>query len=363
MARKLSSDKLLFTITIMLIMFGLVMVYSASAVMAMEKNGNPFYYVIRQSLWFLLGLIAMVVIMNIPYRTWNNRILIYALLTVHILMLIAVLFAPAVANVHRWFRLGPLSLQPAELVKFPLLLFLSYHLARKQDQIDSLWHGILPPLLMAGQIAFLIVIEPDLGTAVMVIAITIALLFFAGMPYKYFGMAAAGILPAFYFLVMNVAYRRERLFSFFNPDADPSDTGFQIIQSLIALGSGGPKGVGLANSIQKLFYLPEPHTDFIYAIIGEELGMVGAIALLFAFLFFLWRGLRIAWKVQDPFGQFLAAGITIMIVLQAMINISVVIGLLPTKGLPLPFISSGGSSLLMNMVAVGVLLNISQHAN
>jgi cell division protein FtsW len=363
MARKLSSDKLLFTITIMLIMFGLVMVYSASAVMAMEKNGSPFYYVIRQAVWFILGLIAMVILMNIPYRTWNNRILIYSLLAIHMLMLAAVLFAPAVAHVHRWFRVGPLSLQPAELVKFPLLLYLAYHLARKQDQIESLWHGILPPLIMAGQIAFLIVIEPDLGTAVMIVAVTIALLFFAGMPYKYFAMAAAGILPAFYFLVMNVPYRRERLFSFFNPDADPNGSGFQIIQSLIAVGNGGPKGVGLANSIQKLFYLPEPHTDFIFAIIGEELGMVGTITLLLAFLFFLWRGFRIAWKVQDPFGQFLAAGITIMVVLQAMINMSVVIGLLPTKGLPLPFISSGGSSLLMNMMAVGILLNISQHAN
>jgi cell division protein FtsW len=344
-------------------MFGLIMVYSASAVMAMEKHGNPFYFVIRQSLWFLLGLGAMVLFMHVPYRTWNQRILIYSLLAVHIALLALVLFAPAVANVHRWFRIGPLSLQPAELVKFPLLLFLASHLARKQDQIESLWHGILPPLLMAGQIAFLIVIEPDLGTAVMVIAITIALLFFAGMPYKYFGMMGALVLPAFFFLVMNVDYRRERLLSFFNPEADPSDSGFQIIQSLIALGSGGAKGVGLANSIQKLFYLPEPHTDFIYAIIGEELGMVGCSVLLFAFLFFLWRGLRIAWKVQDPFGQFLAAGITIMIVLQAMINISVVIGLLPTKGLPLPFISSGGSSLLMHMMTVGILLNISQHAN
>ena len=363
MARKLSSDKLLFTVTIMLVMFGLVMVYSASAVLAHEKEGTPFYYVIRQSVWFVLGLAAMVALMNIPYRTWNNRFLIYALLAIHIVMLVLVLFAPAVANVHRWFRLGPLSLQPAELVKFPLLLFLAYHLSRKQDQIDTLWPGLLPPLAISGQIALLIVIEPDLGTAVMVLAITIALLFYAGMPYKYFGLMAGIFLPAFYFLVMNVDYRRERLLTFFNPEKDPSDSGFQIIQSLIALGSGGTEGVGLANSIQKLFYLPEPHTDFIYAIIGEELGFIGAMVILFAFLFFLWRGLRIAWKVQDPFGQFLAAGITIMIVLQAFINISVVIGLLPTKGLPLPFISSGGSSLLINMMSVGILLNISQHAN
>src|SRR5919106_1360616 len=176
MARKLSSDRLLFAITIMLVMFGLVMVYSASAVMAMEKYGSPFYYAIRQSSWFVLGLLALVLFMNIPYRTWNNRVLIYALLAVHMLLLVLVLFAPAVANVHRWFRLGPLSLQPAELVKFPLLLFLAHHLSRKQDQIDTIWPGLLPPLVMSGQIAFLIVIEPDLGTAVMVLAITMALL-------------------------------------------------------------------------------------------------------------------------------------------------------------------------------------------
>ncbi len=362
MAKKLSSDKSLFLITIVLVMFGLIMVYSASAVLAMEQQGNPFYYVIRQTVWFVVGLLAMGLMMQIPYRSWNQRLLITALLAGVSILLILVLFAPAVANVHRWFRVGPFSLQPAELAKFPLLLFLAYHLSRRQDRIDTIWPGILPPLAVSGWLAFLIVIEPDLGTAVMIVAVTVLLLFFAGMPWKYFAMMAALVLPVFYVLVMGVDYRRERLLSYMNPEADPGDTGFQIIQSLIALGGGGAHGVGLANSIQKLFYLPEPHTDFIFAIIGEELGMIGASALLFAYLFFLWRGLRVAWKVQDPFGQFLAMGITIMIVLQAMINISVVIGLLPTKGLPLPFISSGGSSLLINMTAVGILLNISQHS-
>ncbi len=241
-------------------------------------------------------------------------------------------------------------------------MFLAHHLARRQGQIESFWQTILPALLVCGQMAFLIVIEPDLGTAIMFVSVTIVLLFLAGMPLRYFVGFAALSLPAFYVLVMNVSYRRERMFSFLNPDADALGSGFQSIQSLIALGSGGPKGVGLANGIQKLFYLPEPHTDFIYAIIGEELGLIGTVALLAAYLFFLWRGLRIAWKANDPFGQFLAAGITIMIVLQAFINISVVIGLLPTKGLPLPFISNGGSSLLVSMMAVGILLNISQHS-
>ena len=363
MARKLSSDKLLFTITVMLVMFGLVMIYSASAVLAMEKNGSPFYFVLRQLLWCLIGMLAMVVLMNVHYRKWNNRALIYGSLIVSALVLGLVLFGPRVANVHRWFRLGPLSIQPAELAKLPLILFLAHHLARKQGQIESFPGTILPALFVSGQLAALVVIEPDLGTAIMFVSVTIVLLFFAGMPLKYFAGFAALSVPAFYFLVMNVAYRRERLMVFLNPDADPQDTGFQITQSLIALGSGGPKGVGLANGIQKLFYLPEPHTDFIYAIIGEELGLIGTIVLLLAFLFFLWRGLRIAWKAKDPFGQFLAAGITAMIVLQALINMSVVIGLLPTKGLPLPFISNGGSSLLVNLMAVGILLNISQHVS
>jgi len=361
MARKISSDKLLFAVTVALVMFGLIMIYSASAVMAMEQYGNPFYYVLRQILWCVLGFGSMMIMMHIHYRTWNNRILVFSLLGISAILLIGVLFMPAVANVHRWFRIGPSSIQPAELAKFPMILFLAWHLAKRQGQIESFWQSILPPLLVCGQMAFLIVIEPDLGTALMFVGITVALLFFAGMPWKYFVGFTAVALPALYFLVFNVAYRRERLMIFTNPEADPQDSGFQILQSLIALGTGGVKGTGLANGIQKLFYLPEPHNDFIFAIVGEELGLIGTVGLLLAFVFLLWRGLRIAWKAPDPFGQFLAAGITVMIVLQAFINISVVIGILPTKGLPLPFISSGGSSLLVSMTGVGVLLNISQN--
>jgi cell division protein FtsW len=362
MARKLSSDKWLFTITIALVMFGLVMVYSASAVLAMEDYNNPFYYVIRQGIWFGIGLIAMWIMMQIPYRKWNQRWLVYGMLGVSISVLVLVLFGPSIANVHRWFRVGPVSIQPAELAKFPLLVFLAHHLARRQGQIESFWKTILPALVVSGQLAFLIVMEPDLGTALMFVALPLALLFFAGMPLRYYIIPAALCVPLFYILVLNVGYRRDRVLSFMNPEADAMGGGFQIIQSLIALGSGGPNGVGLANGIQKLFYLPEPHTDFIYAIIGEELGLIGTMSLVVGYLFFLWRGLRTAWKVADPFAQFLACGITVMVVLQAFINISVVIGLLPTKGLPLPFISSGGSSLLINMMAVGTLLNISQHA-
>jgi cell division protein FtsW len=268
---------------------------------------------------------------------------------------------PAIANVHRWFRIGPISIQPAELAKFPMILFLSWHLARKQGQIESFWQTILPALLVCGQMSFLIVIEPDLGTALMIVGITVSLLFLAGMSWKYFAGFAAAAVPLAYILVFSVDYRRQRLISFLNPEADAQDSGFQILQSLIALGTGGIHGTGLANGIQKLFYLPEPHNDFIFAIVGEELGLFGTVGLLLAFVFFLWRGLKIAWKAPDPFGQFLAAGITVMIVLQALINISVVIGILPTKGLPLPFISSGGSSLLVSMIGVGVLLNISQN--
>ncbi|HSP07208.1 MAG TPA: putative lipid II flippase FtsW [Acidobacteriota bacterium] len=361
MAKKLGSDRLLFTTTIALMMFGLVMIYSASAVLAMEKYGNPFYYAIRQGIWCAISLCGLLVMMNVHYRTWNQRVLAYTMLAIVAALLVAVLFMAPIANVRRWFRAGPASLQPAELAKFPLVVFLAYHLSRRQGQIETLWPGILPALLVSGQLALLVVLEPDLGTAVMYIGVTVALLFLAGMPWRYFAASAAVALPMFYFLIMNVDYRRERLLVFLNPEANAQEGGFQILQSLIALGTGGVQGVGLANSIQKLFYLPEPHTDFIYAIIGEELGLIGCVAVVLAFVFFLWRGLRIAWKAPDPFAQFLAAGITIMIVLQAFINISVVIGLMPTKGIPLPFISSGGSSLLVSMMGVGVLLNISQH--
>jgi cell division protein FtsW len=361
MARKIGSDRLLFTITVALMMFGLVMIYSASAVLAMEKYGNPFYYAIRQGLWCLISLAAMMVMMNINYRTWNDRTLMIVMLVLALGLLIGVLFMAPVANVRRWFRFGPASLQPAELAKFPLLVFLAYHLSRRQGQIETIWPGILPPLLVCGQFAMLVVLEPDLGTAIMYIGVTVSLLFLAGMPWKYFAGFAAAALPVFYLLIMNVDYRRERLLVFLNPEASAQEGGFQILQSLIALGTGGVQGVGLANGIQKLFYLPEPHTDFIYAIVGEELGLIGCIVVVAAFVFFLWRGLRISWKAPEPFGQFLAAGITILIVLQAFINISVVIGLMPTKGIPLPFISSGGSSLLVSMIGVGVLLNVSQH--
>jgi cell division protein FtsW len=361
MARKISSDKLLFTVTVALVMFGLIMIYSASAVLAMEKHGSPFYYVVRQIIWCAISFIAMLVAMNIHYRTWNNRLLVFSLIGISGILLVAVLFMPAIANVHRWFRIGPISIQPAELAKFPMILFLSWHLARKQGQIESFWQTILPALLVCGQMSFLIVIEPDLGTALMIVGITVSLLFLAGMSWKYFAGFAAAAVPLAYILVFSVDYRRQRLISFLNPEADAQDSGFQILQSLIALGTGGIHGTGLANGIQKLFYLPEPHNDFIFAIVGEELGLFGTVGLLLAFVFFLWRGLKIAWKAPDPFGQFLAAGITVMIVLQALINISVVIGILPTKGLPLPFISSGGSSLLVSMIGVGVLLNISQN--
>lgn len=360
MAKKLSSDKLLFTITVALMMFGLVMIYSASAVLAMEKHGNPFYFVERQLIWCVISVIAMWLAMKVPYRKWNNRYLVFGSLFVSAAVLSLVLLAPSVAHVHRWFRLGPISVQPAEIAKIPLILFLAFHLAKYQGEISSP-RAFLPCLVVCGILASMVVIEPDLGTAVMFVSITVGLLFLAGLPWRYFVGVAAAALPAFYFLVMNVAYRRERLLVFVNPDSDAQDTGFQIIQSLIAFGTGGVYGAGLANGIQKLFYLPEPHTDFIYAIIGEELGLIGALVVVLAFLFFLWRCMRISWKAPDPYGQFLAVGITIMIVLQAFINMSVVIGLLPTKGLPLPFISSGGSSLLVNMIGVGILLNISQH--
>jgi cell division protein FtsW len=268
---------------------------------------------------------------------------------------------------HRWIRLGPASFQPSEVAKLVVILYLAWFLAsRKQsfqlskhDFMDSLVPALGPVLLMV----LLVLAEPDMGTSAMMLLVAVAMLLVAGLSYRYFAFAALAVPPLFYFLVMRVSYRSDRVTAFLYPEKDPQHHGFQLIQSLIAVGSGGLTGVGLMESRQKLFYLPEAHTDFIYAVLCEELGFLGAIAVLALFAWFGWRGLRIALQAPDEFGRYLALGITILVVGQALINLSVVLGLMPTKGIPLPFISYGGSSLLVMLLATGVLLNISQHAD
>jgi cell division protein FtsW len=361
MAKRVSVDKTLFTVTVLLVFVGLVMVFSASAVMAQERYGSAYTFLLRQLAWAVVGMTVMVLVMNFDYRRWKQPAVVFSLLGLTTLLLVAVFFLDRAHNTHRWFRLGPLSFQPSELAKPVLILFLAYFLESRTKSIDD-WRGtLLPAVLPSLVFAALIIKQPDLGTALACLAVTAVVLFVAGIRLRYFAYPAAALVPLFYFLVVRVQWRYDRILAFLNPYSDPLGRGFHIIQSLIAVGTGGFTGVGLMEGKQKLFYLPEPHTDFIFAVIAEELGLIGAMAVVALFTVFLLRGLRAALRAQDPFARFLATGITAMVVVQALLNISVVIGLLPTKGIPLPFISYGGSSLLVTLASVGVLLNITQH--
>jgi len=363
MAKKLSSDATLFAVTVALLGFGLVMVWSASSAQAQEFHGNAYHFLLRQVLWACVGLAVMILAMRLDYRRLRQPSVVYAVLGVTTALLIVVLFLPPVNDVHRWIRLGPLSFQPAELAKLALILFLASHIERRGERINEFLPSLFPVVLLLGWFGFLIFIQPDLGSAATLVLIACALLFLAGMRGRYF--AALGLLglPLLYRAVSAAAYRRDRIEAFLNPWSDARGSGYQIIQSLIAVSTGGLTGQGLMEGRQKLFYLPYPYSDFIFAVIGEELGLPGAAAVVAALLLFLWRGLRAAWRAPDAFGTFLAAGLTLAIVLQAFINVSVVLGLLPTKGIPLPLISLGGSSLVLTLLSVGLILNVSQHAD
>jgi cell division protein FtsW len=362
MARKLQSDKWLFLATLALICASVVMVYSASALVALERFQQPYLYVTRQMMFAAVGVAVLSIVMRIDYRTYKNDKLIWALLGVVTLLLIGVLFARPINNARRWVGIGGFGIQPSELAKLAAILFTALTLERRRHRINELGYALLPIALIVGGLLGLIMLEPDFGTSVSLLAVIAMMVFAAGFSYRYMAGAFLLALPALYVIVMQADYRRRRLLTFMDPWADPLGDGFQIIQSLIAVGTGGVFGKGLMNGVQKLFYLPEPHTDFIYAVISEETGLIGASLVLLCFCVIAWRGLRTAMRAPDGFGAFLALGITMMLVLQALFNISVVLGLVPTKGIPLPLVSSGGSSMLINLLAVGVLLNISQHA-
>jgi cell division protein FtsW len=362
LARKLSTDLLLLGVTLALVGFGLVMVWSASSALAQERHGSPYYFLLKQAAWGVIGLVGMVLALRLDYKTLRRPAVVYSLLIGSTLLLIGVLFLPAVNSTHRWIRLGALSFQPAELAKLSIVLYLAYHIERRADRINELV-TLFPALLLVSWFGFLILIQPDLGTAFCLVLTSAVVLFAAGVRLKYFAALAVPALLVLYGAVMAVPWRRVRITSFINPWADPQGAGYHVIQSLIAVGTGGVSGVGLMEGRQKLFYLPYPYSDFIFAVIGEELGLLGTLAVVAAFVVLLWRGLRAAWGAPDVFGRFLAAGITLGIVFQAFINISVVLGLLPPKGIPLPFISAGGSSLVFTLFGVGLVANVSQHGD
>jgi len=363
MARQLQSDKILFGAVVCLVLFGAIMVFSASAVMAAEKYGSSYHFLWRQLAWAGVGFLAVAVMMNVDYRRLASPLVVFPALALEFILLLAVLFADRTHHTHRWFHLGPASLQPSELAKIILTLFLAFFLDLRKGQVNDAKHTLSPILLVAGCMGLLVLAEPDLGTTLALGLVVTAMLFAAGLQLRYFLLAGLSAVPVLSWLIFHSTYRSNRWAAFLNPYADPLGKGFQILQSYIAVGTGGITGVGLMEGKQKLFFLPEPQTDFIFAVTGEELGLLGALTMVTLFALILLRGWRASAGCPDDFGRLLAIGLTVMIVGQALVNMSVVLGLLPTKGIPLPFVSYGGSSLVVNLVAVGILLNISQHAS
>jgi len=360
MAKRVGVDKWLFGIVLLLVLFGLVEVFSASAVIAQSSYGSPYPFVAKQAIWALLGLIVMVLLMRVDYRSYNNPKIVFPAIALTVLLLVVVFGMRDSHNTHRWFRFGVLSFQPSELATPVLILFLAYFLQTRMHKMDD-WQGTvlraaLPPLLFIA----LILKEPDLGTALVCAAVTMLMLYLAGLQVRYIGLALACSAPVLYYMLFRVPWRRARMLAFVNPEADPRGAGFHILQSLIAVGTGGIRGLGLMEGRQKLFYLPEPHTDFIFANVCEELGLIGAVLVISMFVILGYRGLRAAFLSTDPFARFLAFGITSAVLIQAFFNMSVVIALLPTKGITLPFISFGGTSLFVTLACMGVLLNITR---
>ena len=337
------------------------MIYSASTVMAAKKYGDSFFFFKQQLLWAMLGLMALVMASSIPYRWWRRMVV--PLTGVSLALLILVIF-PSIGlsanGARRWLPIGPLSFQPSELAKLVMILYLARYLVKHKEGMMDWREGLLSPIFLVGFFIFLVMLEPDLGTAVVMGVVAFSLLFVGGARLKHLLILGIGLIPLLYTAILSSPYRMERLSVYLDPWKDPSNSGFQMVQSFLSLGSGGPFGLGLGAGKQKLFYLPEPHTDFIFAVIGEELGFVGVMILIGCFLFLVWRGIRISLKVGDPFGTYLGFGITLMIAVQALMNMGVVTGLLPTKGLPLPLISYGGSSLLVTLTGIGILLGLSK---
>jgi len=359
--RELPIDKVMLAVVLGITLFGAVMVYSASAILAEQNYGSQFYFLIRQGSWALVGLVAMVVALSIDYRHYKRPAVIYSVLGISLVLLVVVLFLPRVNETHRWIRYGGyFSLQPSEPAKLALIAFLAFFLERRAREIGSFKKTFLRAAIVAGVLIGLVGVEPDLGTSLALGLVFVTMMFQAGTPVRYLATLAVPVVPAMAYMLLK-PWRFARLLAFLDPWKYQTTWGFQPVQSMIAIGSGGSGGVGFAQGRQKLFYLPAPHTDFIFAVIGEELGLIGAGTLVLLFGVLAWRGFRAARFAPDMFGQLLAVGLTTMIIAQAFFNISVTLSLVPTKGIPLPFISAGGSSLAISLFAAGMLLNISKH--
>ena len=356
-------DIILLFSALALVGIGIVMVYSTSAIIAGDRFGDPYYFLKRQALYAAIGFVLMLSMMFLPHETLKR--IAYPILIFSVLLLMVVLI-PGIGHrsggAMRWLKLQSFSFQPSEFAKLGLVIFLAYLLAKKEEKIRSFSFGFLPPVLLSGLVIALVMKEPDFGAAFFLTIMVFLLLFVSGARVIYIAGAFLIAIPVAYALLMNVGYRYKRLMSFIRPWEDPSGTSFQIVQSFLSFGSGGLFGLGLGEGRQKLFFLPAPHTDFIFSVIGEELGLVGAMVVVLLFFILTLRGIQIGLSLEDRFGAYLALGITLMISLQAVINMGVVLGLLPTKGLTLPFISYGGTSLIANLAGVGMLIQLSTRA-
>ncbi|MFT4113303.1 putative lipid II flippase FtsW [Silvibacterium sp.] len=363
MAKRVGVDKWLYCATLVLVVIGLLMVFSASAVMAKERTGSPYHYVMLQSVYAALGLVAMTLLMKIDYRLYNRPNAVFPAIGITVLLLLMAFVMHDSHGAHRWIRLGPISFQPSEIAKPVMVLFLAWWLQSRMSSIEDIRSTVLPAVVPSLIFIALLLKEPDLGTAMVCAGVTALMLYLAGMNFKYLGYAALAAAPVLYFMLFRVAWRRERILAFLNPQADPLGKGFHIIQSLIAVGTGGLRGVGYFEGKQKLFYLPEPHTDYIFANVAEELGLLGCLLVIGLFVLLGYRGMRAAILCKDPFARFLAFGVTATLLIQAFFNISVVLALVPTKGITLPLISYGGTSLFIELASIGVLLNITREVD
>lgn len=357
-------DYILLATIFLLLIFGVIMVFSSSYVMAYKWYGNSFYFFNKQLTYAIIAVIVFAMAMNMDFHFWRKIAIPILIISIFLLfMLYMPGLARSIRGAKRWLMIGPVSLQPSEIAKFALILYIADCLTRKNEKdISTFMRGILPVFIITVLIFVLIFDQPDFSTAIVIMGCSFIMLFIGGSKITQLFALIVLLIPPGILLALGEDYRRIRLLSFLNPWEDPLKSGFHIIQSLLALGSGGLTGVGIAESRQKFFYLPDQHTDFIFSIIGEELGFIGVFFVILLFLLFLWRGFMISLKTQDVFGSLIAAGITSMIVFQAVINISVVTKLIPTTGITLPFISYGGSSLIVNMLCCGILLNISKNS-
>ncbi|MFA6321501.1 MAG: putative lipid II flippase FtsW [Candidatus Omnitrophota bacterium] len=351
----------IFLITMMLVCVGIIMIYSASSIYAYSSMDDSLYFIKRHISYLVVGFAMMFFAMACDLKKIQKLSKPIMFLTILLLLLVLIPhIGRETAGARRWFKLGPISFQPSELAKLAMIIYMADFVSRKGMQIKSFVQGYLPSMIMLGAVVGLVLLEPDLGTAITVSVIAFIILYVGGVRPVYLLGTFLASLPLLYILLFRVAYRLKRIMVFMNPWADKRGAGFQIIQSFVALGSGGPFGVGLGQSRQKLFYLPASHTDFIFSIIGEELGFVGVAAVIFLFGLFVWQGMKVVFKAIEPFERSLALGIVSLIAIETIINIGVTAGALPTKGLPLPFISYGGSGLIFHLTAIGLLLNVAK---